>query len=133
MIRAATLEDLFQVKLIAVENKSTLGFILQPSLELAVKKGWLLVAIEGETIVGFLNMWQRRDGWSTVMELCVQAGYRNRGYGRALLAATPRPIRLKCLANNTTANEFYYNTGFTLEKTIPATERKQALYLWNFL
>lgn len=126
-VRPATLTDLPWVKAMADRHKPELGFVLRPALAEAIQRGEVLV-VYGE---GFCHYHRRRDGGSTVYELCSEA-FALRGVGglgRALLAAVPRPVRLKCPIG-LAANDFYAHVGGTLIRTEPG--KRRALNVWEW-
>jgi GNAT superfamily N-acetyltransferase len=61
---------------------------------------------------GFVHWRQRRDGWRTVYDICTAEP--GRGVGRQLMEHVGRPVRLKTLAENTNAQEFYRHLGMVL-------------------
>jgi ribosomal protein S18 acetylase RimI-like enzyme len=128
-IRLATIEDLGAVKQLADANRKWLGFVNRTGLAEAQAKGWLYVAIGKRTgkVLGFANVWRRKDGWATVMEICIDADYRGQGLGAKLLHALPKPFRLKCTVDNP-ANEFYKRVGCKLEGQDEG--KKRALNIW---
>ena len=128
IIRTARIEDITAVKRIADSNKREIGFIVRPILEASIESGELLVAHEenGE-VIGFLRWHRRRDGWSTIYEICVRADFRGLGIGKCLLNHIPRPIRLKCPVDND-ANVFYERLGLTHTET--ESGRKRKLNIW---
>ena len=131
-IQLATTENLLQIKTIADKERGLLGFVTRPALQESVERSQLYVAVAiGGEVVGFANCWRRKDGWHTIREICITFSYRANGAGRALINAIPKPIRLKCLADNDQANQFYQHLGFVLAKTIPANGKKRALYEWH--
>jgi GNAT superfamily N-acetyltransferase len=66
------------------------------------------VAIFGEEISGFIAIWTHD---SFIHHLYVDAAYRAKGIGKALLATAianyPTPLSLKCLVKNESAVQFY--------------------------
>jgi len=119
-VRWAQEKDVEAVKRLADENRSALGFVVRASLEERVHKGGLLVAEQHGALVGFVSFHHRRDGWTTIHELCVGDGNRCRGLGRALvlqveqeaLCKRQNGVRLKCPLD-LPANGFYARLGFT--------------------
>lgn len=132
IIRLATTDDLDLVKYIAdrPDNKKVLGFINRAALTEAIAKDSLYVAEDKDygVIAGFMNVWRRQDGWVTVMELCIDSGYRKQGIGRELIdTLKPKSIRLKC-PEGEPANGFYERLGFTFKRT--TIGRNRNLNLW---
>src|SRR5690349_20474664 len=103
-IRPAVPIDLDAVKALADANRADLGFVLRPALAEGITRGWLYVAIRGDVIVGFVHFRPRRDGWTTIYEICTAAAFRRQGIGSALLAEVydtslnqgRQGVRLKC-------------------------------------
>jgi GNAT superfamily N-acetyltransferase len=125
----ATTEHLEEIKALADANKKWLGFVNRTALKEAQAKGWLYVAVGKKTgkVLGFANVWKRRDGWTTVMEICIAEPYRGYGLGADLLHKLPKPLRLKCTVDNP-ANEFYKRVGCKLEGQDEG--KKRALNIW---
>lgn len=125
--RLATDGDLWAIKQIANRYKNELGYVMWPALRESMARGTLLVAVSEAHggVVGFVNYRARKDGWHTIYEIAVVE--KQRGIGRALLDAVPRPTRLKCTVDND-ANEFYARMGFDCVGTEEG--RKRALNVW---
>lgn len=130
MLRHATENDLPAIKAIANCYKKELGFVMLPALRKAIAARELQVAVLDGSIVGFCNWHKRKDGWSTVYEIAVHPDYHSKRIGRALLAAIPGDIRLKCTVENP-ANEFYARVGFACVGTEDG--RKHPLNVWQRL
>lgn len=122
-VRPATASDLDWVKRMADRHRREVGFVLRPALADAIERGELLVGIGAS---GFCHWHARRDGWHTVYELVSEAA----GTGRALLAAVPRPLRLKCPLD-LPANEFYVRCGATWLGTQPGKRRPLNVWQWT--
>ena len=85
-------------------------------------------------VVGFVDFHRRRDEQITIYGIVVVAELRERGIGRALVAALlapPLPTRLalKCPTDNP-ANNFYAALGFQLTRVETPT-RRRPLNLWT--
>ena len=128
IITKATQGHIDGVKAIADKNKSEVGFIVRGALLDAVKRGELLVALDGGEVVGFCHYHTRKDGWTTVREIAVKDGQRRGGIGTELINAVPRPIRLKCAVDNP-ANEFYRSLGFV--RISKEAGKKRELNVWQ--
>jgi len=124
--------DLDAIKRIADANKDTLGFVLRPALAENIARQWVLVAEEGSRILGFCNFRHRRDGQTTIYEICVSKDERGCGIGRAMIEALVKEchscIRLKAM-QGTAANGFYQHLGFELVGTEQG--KKRALNVWT--
>lgn len=131
-IRYATIPDLDAIKGLADANKGTLGFVLRPALLEAIAHRWVLVAEQDSQIVGFCNFRHRRDGQTTIYEICVAEAHRGTGIGRALITALCQEctscIRLKAVVG-IPANEFYQRMGFVLESV--QSGKKRSLNVWR--
>jgi len=124
MIRQATLDDIPNIKQLADRHKKELGFILRPALVEAVDRAELLYHPESGS---FCHYHRRRDGFTTLREICVTEAYRGQGIGRELIDNLCRPVRLKCPVTNS-SNDFYRHLGFQLAGTEPG--KKRALNVW---
>jgi GNAT superfamily N-acetyltransferase len=117
IIDFAKQENIPLIKAICHDNKETLGFITLGRLIESVNKQEIILIND----IGFLNFHTRKDNVSVCYLLCVIEKKRNKGYGIELLkywyliAKQQKAIklRLKCI-NNSEANMFYLNRGFTL-------------------
>lgn len=134
-IRTATFADLDAVKSIADAHRHELGFVILPSLREQIERGQMLVAMDRDEIVGFVDYHHRRDGQITLYHIAVEPEARTRGIGRALLdtllqvarQAGSTRIVLKCPVD-LQANQFYGQYGFQLVETLNG--RKRALNEW---
>lgn len=124
MIRQATLTDIDHIKQVASRYKKELGFILRPALVEAVKRSELLYHPSG----AFCHYHKRRDGITTIYEICVPDEARGQGLGRRMVEILTRPVRLKCPLDNQ-SNEFYRHIGFELIGTEPG--KKRQLNIWR--
>lgn len=134
-IRPATPADLDAIKRLADAHRHELGFVLLPSLREQIERGQVLVAMDGDELVGFVDFHQRRDGQITLYHIAVEPDARARGVGSALVNALRQVARqagctqiaLKCPVD-LQANQFYQEYGFQLVETL--TGRKRALNKW---
>jgi GNAT superfamily N-acetyltransferase len=76
-----------------------------------IARGWVHVAIVDDTLVGFVEMYNRQDNVTTVNAITVSSDYRGRGIGRALLWSVPAPFRLLVGSDNERAVRFYRALG----------------------
>ena len=128
-IRKANLDDIDKIKEIADNNTHEIGFVLKPALEEHCKKESLIVAVQGDKVLGFCNYNKRKkDGVNVIYEVCTDKKYRGNGIGRALLNSIERPIVLKCPVDNE-SNEFYKHYGFNLIDVEEGKNRK--LNVWE--
>lgn len=117
-VRLARKRDVYTVGSIAYKNKPDLGFIPWPWLFRSQASKELHVATvrirKQNRIVGFIRWHRRKDGSSTVYEMCVSKNQRRRGVGKKLMAAIGNgPAQLKCRTNNP-ALHFYHHLGFEI-------------------
>jgi len=119
-IRWAEGKNIAAVKRLADDNRTALGFVVKASLEAQLRRRGLLVCDHKGKVVGFVSFHHRRDGWTTIYDVCVEDNHRGRGLGRALIGSVEREslragqigIRLKCPVD-LPANGFYARLGFT--------------------
>ncbi len=138
IIRKASPDDVQAVKAIADANRESIGFVLRPVLQEHTRRGWLYVAGTPDRVVGFVNFRHRRDGWTVVYEICVEASARKQGIGFQLLSQLyadgmcqgQRGIRLKC-PEGSPANEFYATIGFQCIGVAPGKQRNLVLWQWK--
>lgn len=135
-IRYATLADIPAITAIARQYPKELPFISRVQLTEAISKPSLptsnlsLLICESDGIVrGFVRFRACRDGWQTIYDLAVDKATSRVGIGRALLYAVPCPVRLKCTADNETANRFYKNAGMAFAGV--ETGKKRNLNKWE--
>lgn len=113
-IDIASENDIHGVKSIADlrANKRYLGFTNRAILGASIAKLELHVARINNKVVGFIRWHRRRDGWTTVYELCVDESYRRQGIGQQLMSVVGTgPVKLKCHSDNP-AIRFYKYLGF---------------------
>lgn len=135
-IRKAELADLYDVKQIADSYKQELGFILRPVLARSIDHRELLVAINGEGIIGFMQYHHRRDTQTTLHNIVVKSRYRKSGIGQKLIefleaessSKEQTVIQLKCPAD-LEANNFYEHIGY--EKVDMEKGKTRRLNIWR--
>ena len=136
-IRPARVEDVFGVKTLADQHKVELGFIRKSILYKAQEKGWLLVAVKNEEVIGFANFRIRQDNNATLYDIVVDKPYRKQKIGKRLIqrltwlvnVAGGEHIRLKC-PQSLPANAFYEKLQFT--HTEIETGKKRPLNVWYY-
>jgi len=134
--RFAHQEDVGAIKQLADAHRDALGFTPRAILEEHLRRGELFVAEHQGVLIGFVSFHHRRDGWTTIRELCVAEGYRNQGVGRALVReveqsarhARQTGIRLKCPLD-LPANGFYARLGFT--RVAVEDGKRRPLAVWE--
>lgn len=115
-LRYATSQDAERCQQIARQHRQWLPFVMLPQLRESASKREMLVGVLDNQIVGFSRYHQCRDGFTTLYDLAVDNAVQGMGIGRALLHATPAPIRLKCTSDNP-ANSFYEHSGMAMADT----------------
>lgn len=128
LIRFANESDLHVVVKIARQYDKQLGYVRPISLREAIAKKSLLVAEMGGRVVGFVNYHARRDGWKTIYEIAVDPAFVSSKVGAGLLAAVPKPTRLKCVLTNIRANYFYSDNGMNLVRIEDGKRRSLAVW-----
>lgn len=85
------------------------------------------VAEIGGKVVGFLSVWEPE---SFIHHLYVDVSHQRAGIGKKLLSEAleryAKPMRLKCVAENRAALEFYFRSGW---KEVGRGESDEGLYL----
>jgi len=135
-VRIARQSDISAIKQVADKHRKEFGFVPWAILEDQIRRGEIFVIEEDHKVVGFITFHHRRDGWTTIREVCVLEEHRRKGSGRALIQqveqsarqANQRGIRLKCPID-LPANGFYERLGFTRLTTIEQGKRRP-LIIW---
>ncbi len=107
------------VKAIADRHRDELGFHTRQTFVDSIRRGELVVAVEGRQVVGFARFHKRRDPSATLYEIATSPERRRRGVARRLVTAVveecrnagARLLRLSCPAE-LPANAFYEAAGF---------------------
>ena len=136
-IRHARPEDVAGAKVVTDRHKDELGFVRTSVLCEAQRRGWLLVAVKDEEIIGFANFRIRQDNNATLYDIVVDKPYRRQNIGKRLIqrltwlvnVAGGEHIRLKC-PQSLPANTFYEKLQFTLTRT--ETGKKRHLNVWHY-
>ena len=136
-IRPARVEDVFGVKTLADQHKVELGFIRKSILYEAQEKGWLLVAVRDEKVIGFANFRIRQDNNATLYDIVVDEPFRKQQIGKRLIQRLTwlvnvvggDHIRLKC-PQSLPANAFYEKLQFIHTET--ETGKKRPLNVWHY-
>ena len=135
-VRKAEMSDLSSIKKIADNHKQELGFVLEPILAKSIALGELLIAENGEGVVGFVQYHHRRDSQTTLHNIVVQAPYRKKGLGHQLIEALENEarskdqitVRLKC-PQDIPANSFYEHIGY--ERVEVEQGKRRQLHVWQ--
>ena len=136
-IRHARPEDVAGAKVVTDRHKDELGFLRTSVLHEAQRRGWLLVAVKDEEVIGFANFRIRQDNNATLYDIVVDKPYRKRNVGKRLIqrltwlvnVAGGEHIRLKC-PQSLPANTFYEKLQFTRMGT--ETGKKRHLNVWHY-
>lgn len=121
----ASFDDIDDIKITADKSKRELGFVLRPALIEAVKRSELLYHPYSGS---FCHYHKRRDGITTIYEICVPEEFQQNGIGKTMIGLLDKPIQLKCPIDNE-SNKFYSTLGFKLVETINGKKRK--LNVWR--
>lgn len=131
-IRLAEDDDLKNVKHLAHVAEKDIGFLTYQAFRESIDAKELLVAIDGNSFLGFARYHRRRDGWVTLYDIVVRPDARRQKIGSRLIHDLVQrlgvPIQLKC-PEGTPANEFYRRLGFTDEGLVDG--RKRRLNRWT--
>lgn len=110
-------------------NKRYLGWTNRAILGMSIAKSELHVARLDGKVIGFIRWHRRRDGWTTVYELCVDEPYRKQGIGQQLMSVVGTgSVKLKCHSGNP-AIQFYQRLGFEIRSTEITNGGKQLDFL----
>ena len=119
------------VKALADLHRDELGFHTRQAYADALQRGELIVAQDGDNVLGFVRFHRRRDGVATIYEIATERGRRRRGVACRLVSSVVedcrhhgiRVLRLSCPAD-LEANGFYEAIGF--ERASPRTSPGKA-------
>jgi GNAT superfamily N-acetyltransferase len=108
------------VKRLADVHRYELGFIMRPQIEMAIKRGQLLVAyVPARDLIGFSLVWHRRDGQTTLHAIAVREDMRGSGAGKMLIGgllgdmyARGQKVLLARCPVGLPSNGFYAHLGF---------------------
>ena len=136
-IRYARETDVAGAKDLADRHRVELGFVRVSVLYEALKKKWLLVAVQDDQVIGFANFRIRRDNNATLYDIVVDKPYRKQNIGKRLIqrltwlvnVAGGEHIRLKC-PQSLPANAFYAKLQFTHTGT--EIGKKRPLNVWHY-
>lgn len=126
-IRVATHDDVPGILRIAHQYRNELGYVHPVALREHIARHTVLVAVQDNNLLGFVDYHSRRDGWQTVYHLATDRAHTAQGVGRQLLYAVPCPIRLKVTADNP-ANQFYAGAGMQLVASEPGKRQPLNIY-----
>ncbi len=125
-IRLATEDDLDQIMFIAHQHDQWLGYVRWPALREDIAKDHALVSVKGGTVLGFCCFSHVRGKGQTKIDLlAVRDEYRRMGIGTEMLNWFEQRLKLKVLADNHSAVDFYVKHGFHVVTT--ETDRNRPL------
>lgn len=135
-VRKAVLEDLDAIKQIADAHRNELGFIMRPALQRSIEREELYIAVNGDSVVGFVEYHHRRDEQTTLYHIAVSPEVRKRGIGTMLVEALKNEaldkgkqlILLKCPLP-LPANSFYARLGW--QRAAVEQGKSRPLVLWH--
>ncbi|NIP31133.1 MAG: GNAT family N-acetyltransferase [Candidatus Dadabacteria bacterium] len=117
------------IKKITNQHRKELGFVMQPALREAIKRGELKVALNSEgEVIGFVHWRKRRDGFHKIYEIAVERGWIGSGLGKELFNTVPKPRTLKTTIDNERGNEFYRRQGMEHKGVEQGRKRKLNIY-----
>jgi GNAT superfamily N-acetyltransferase len=136
--KPAALEVIDAVKALADQHREELGFHTRQAFVDSVRRGELIVATEGDALVGFVRFHKRRDVAATIYEIATSAARRRRGVARRLIEAViaecrrvdARTLRLSCPAE-LAANAFYEAVGFIRASSRSRPGKLRPLLEWQ--
>ncbi len=119
------------------KNSKTLGFFPGGAFEDAISKGGILVALIGNTLVGYLLFRQSRER-VTIVHLCIHEAYQRQGVARELVKALAAQtqaalgIGLKC-RTDFSVNAMWPHLGFVARNELEGrnVQRKPLTYWWK--
>lgn len=136
MVCKATEDDLNVIKLLADAHRQELGFLRRPTLWEAIKRDEIIIALNGQHVIGFVHYHHRRDLQTTLYSVVVAPTHRLNGIGRSLVCSLKaeaqtlgkQAIVLKC-PTELPANDFYLRLGFKLLRE--ETGKQRSLNVWQ--
>jgi GNAT superfamily N-acetyltransferase len=137
IVRKAVLAELPEIKRLAAANSDSLGFVLRPAIEEAIKEKRIVIAEINSELIGFQEYYHRkRDLQTTLYHKCVAPQFRRRGIGTALVDAVVDEssdmgrefLLLKC-PEFLPSNLFHKSYGFTLAGV--ENGRRRRLNIWK--
>ena len=135
---AKDLLEIDDVKDIADQHRTELGFHPRQTYIDSLNKGELLIAKIDDRVVGFTRYHHRRDKRTTLYEIAVIPEARNKGIGDRLIKAliadcqrvSSRCLRLSCPVE-LSANHFYEAVGFIRSARRSRRGKSRPLYEWE--
>lgn len=136
--KARDLSVIDEVKRLADEYRRELGFHTRQVYVDSLNKDELLIAKNGNQIVGFVRYHHRRDNRTTLYEIATSVDVQRKGIGRRLVEAliadckrvSSRCLRLSCPVE-LPANRFYEAIGFTRAAHRSRSGKSRPLYEWE--
>lgn len=138
VIRKAVLDDLEAINHLVNKHKKELGFVRKVTILQSILQGEILIAENGEQLLGFVRYHHRLDDQTTLYDIVVSSTTQRNGIGSALVNALAMEaytqnkhfILLKC-PEELPANAFYESLGFVRWQEDPGKRRK--LVIWKLI
>lgn len=138
IIKASTLKDLDDIKLLADESRQELGFVLKPALRESIRNRSLYVVKRSASspVVGFVHFRNRKDRVTKIYQICIDRCVRRLGFGSKLIKAVLKQaavigqikVALQC-PEDLPANYFYYQNKFSIKNIVQGKRRR--LIVWE--
>lgn len=94
------------------ENRDWLGGgVVPPILRESAQKGELVIAKDGELVVGFIHFHKRRDGYNVIYHRCVLPEYKGKHIAYNMSLQVPQPHEAKCKPDNIKIQGLYKKLG----------------------
>jgi len=129
-IQLATLDDKEAIAKLWRKESAMLGALYMGALKERIERYSVHIAVENDTILGFVEYRKRKDGMNVVYHIAVDSSQRQKGIGQALLNCLCLPIRLKVTSDNPNAIRFYERYGM-LRVAEDSASTGRALYVYE--
>lgn len=123
-------------------NRATLGLMPKDAFIESIKKKWILVAVQGEEIAGYLLFrFTNRTQTVSIVHLCVEKQFRGKGVSKNLVdklvevnKPSSRGIKLSCRSDYKEAIAFWTRYNFQPRETLPSRGSDPSVHLivWWF-
>ncbi|MDB5006053.1 MAG: acetyltransferase [Mucilaginibacter sp.] len=139
LAKLSQLEDIYKLW---GANRATLGLMPKEAFIDSIKKKWVIVAVEGGFITGYLLFrYTNRNQSLSIVHLCVDKSSRGKGLSSKLIdklvslyKSSARGIKLSCRSDYLHAIEFWKKYNFQPKGTQPSRGSNQNVHLiiWWF-
>src|SRR5215216_4272953 len=139
LAKLSQLEDIYKLW---GANRATLGLMPKDAFIDSIKKKWVIVAVEGGFITGYLLFrYTNRNQSLSIVHLCVDKSFRGKGLSSKLIdklvsvyKSSARGIKLSCRSDYLHAIEFWKKYNFQPKGTHPSRGSNQNVHLiiWWF-